>query len=315
MAKPSYGVVVGKFQVNDLHDGHRDLFDQVSSRHNRVIVFVGRDPSGISVEHPLDFAVREKMIKASYPDFLVEALPDCRDDEEWSRALDNKIAAIADYAQVTLYGGRDSFVPKYKGKHKPVELALDHRKHKISGTDIRREFADKVIEASHFRCGMIYSAANMWPVMMPCVDIAALYWSGDELELLLGRREDEDGWRFPGGHAEFSSSSYEEDAQNELFQETHVSIPAKELRYVGSMNVNDWRTRSAPDRKIRTTLFRGFATSLSASPGDDLSGEVKWFKLSQVTPGMLVEEHRPLLEMLIANLRKEGVIHARIATA
>lgn len=315
MAKPSYGVIVGRFQVNDLHDGHKDLFDQVSSRHNRVIVFVGRDPSGISVEHPLDFAAREKMIKASWPDFLVEALPDCRGDMEWSRALDKKIDAIADYAQVTLYGGRDSFVPKYKGKYKPVELALDHRKHKISGTDIRREFADKVLADVKFRSGMIYSAANMWPVMLPCVDIAALYWSGDELELLLGRRDDEEGWRFPGGHAEFTSSCYEEDAANELFQETHVSIPAKELIYVGSRNIDDWRVRSTPDRKVRTTLFRGFATSLSASPGDDLSKEVKWFKLGNVTPGLLVEEHRVLLEMLLANLRKEGLIHAATAKA
>lgn len=69
MAKPSYGVIVGRFQVNALHDGHTDLFDQVSSRHNRVIVFVGRDPAGISVEHPLDFAVRERMIKATSPGF------------------------------------------------------------------------------------------------------------------------------------------------------------------------------------------------------------------------------------------------------
>jgi bifunctional NMN adenylyltransferase/nudix hydrolase len=314
MAKPSYGVIVGRFQVNDLHDGHKDLFDQVSSRHNRVIVFVGRDPSGISVEHPLDFAAREKMIKASWPDFLVEALPDCRGDEEWSQSLDSKIAAIADYAEVTLYGGRDSFVPKYKGKYKPVELALDHRKHKISGTDIRTEFADKVLADVKFRSGMIYSAANMWPVLMACVDVAVLYWSGDELELLLGRRAGQPDWCFLGGHAELGSNSYEEDAHNEIFQEGRVSIPAKELTYIGSRNIDDWRVRSTPDRKIRTSFFRGFATSLSATAGDDIA-EVKWFKLSKVTPYTLIEEHRVLLEMLLANLRKEGSIHAATAKA
>ncbi len=43
--KPSYGVIVGRFQVNDLHDGHMELFRQVRSRHKTVVVFIGVHPT------------------------------------------------------------------------------------------------------------------------------------------------------------------------------------------------------------------------------------------------------------------------------
>ena len=50
--KPSYGICVGRFQVNDLHEGHMELFRQISARHNGVIVFVGKAPAGLTQDNP-----------------------------------------------------------------------------------------------------------------------------------------------------------------------------------------------------------------------------------------------------------------------
>src|SRR5271157_2897504 len=312
MAKPSYGVIVGRFQVNALHDGHRDLFDQVSARHNRVIVFVGRCPAGVTRDNPLDFAVRERMIKAEFPHFIVEALKDARSDEDWSRQLDAKIDAIADYAEVVLYGGRDSFVPHYIGKYKPVELALDPRKHKISGTDIRKQFSDTVLESSDFRAGMIYALAQLWPSLLPCVDIAPLHQSDGKLELLLGRKPGEKKFRFIGGHAEAGSGCYEKDATRELYEEAHANCG--ELTYVGSTNIDDWRYAGVAEKKIRTILYRGFTMSLSATPGDDIE-EVRWFDVKKLKLSDVVEEHASLLMTLVFDLKQKGLLHAETIQA
>jgi bifunctional NMN adenylyltransferase/nudix hydrolase len=196
--KPSYGVIVGRFQVNALHDGHKDLFDQVLARHKRVIVFVGVQPAGMTKDSPLDFATREAMIKADYPTFMVQPLEDCKDDQVWSDKLDAKIGEVCNYADVTLYGGRDSFVPHYHGNHKPVELALDPRKHKISGTEIRNAISNEVLGSPDFRAGIIYAMSQLWPVLWPCVDIAIL--NSDKTEVLLGRKPGEKQFRFIGGH-------------------------------------------------------------------------------------------------------------------
>src|SRR5271157_2869634 len=162
MAKPSYGVIVGRFQVNALHDGHKALFDAVFARHNRVIVFVGTSPAGTTQDHPLDFTVREAMLKAAYPTetfpgLTVHPLEDCRSDDEWSEKLDKKIDEIVKFGEITLYGGRDSFVPHYKGKYKPVELTLPPKIAAIKGTDIRREISNTVIASADFRAGIIYA--------------------------------------------------------------------------------------------------------------------------------------------------------------
>lgn len=312
----SYGVIVGRFQVNALHDGHRDLFDQVAARHPSVIVFVGVNPQGLSKDHPLNFEAREKMIKAEFPDFTVLPLDDMRTDDEWSAQLDTEIGKVVKGIRpVTLYGGRDSFVPHYTGKHKPVELALDPRKHAISGTDIRRQFSEKVIQSNDFRAGMIYAMAQNYPVPLTCVDIAALYQSENALEVLVVKRSYESKWRFPGGHAELKGDSFEEDARRELYEETHSNVGG--LTYVGSCAINDWRCSATPDRKIRTILYRGFASSLSATPGDDIAGgQVRWVDITKLKGSDFMPEHVVLFNLLYLELREKGYIkHADTVSA
>lgn len=292
---PSYGVIVGRFQVNELHDGHMELFRQVAARHNGVIVFVGDHPAGLSKNHPLDFEVRRRMIEARFPSFIVRKLSDTRDDASWSKNLDKAIGeAVTGPATFVLYGGRDSFVPHYDGKYKPVELALPVETQKISGTMIRDRFATEIISSSDFRAGMIYALAHQYPVVYPTVDIAI--FTTDYSEILLGRKpsDPKNLYRFIGGFAEKVRPTYEQDARTEVYEETNLD--ANEMEYIGSAVIPDWRM-NVPDKAIKTTFFATTTMSMGATAGDDIE-EVKWFKMSELTAAHIVDTHQILFAIL-----------------
>ncbi len=290
--KEGYGVIVGRFQVNDLHDGHMELFRQVRARHDGVIVFVGKHPAGLTKDNPLDFPTRKAMIQAKFPEFTVVSLPDVKTDEEWSAVLDAKIAEVIDGKQdITLYGGRDSFVPHYSGRHKPVELALPVETTKVSGTDIRAEFANKVIESPEFRAGMIYAANHLWPVSLATVDIAI--FNDDYSEVLLGRKPSEKRFRFIGGHAEVGKT-YEQIARQECLEEAGLDVNGME--YIDSAVIPDWRYR-LQDRGVTTAFFATTTMSMGAVAGDDIE-EVRWFKASELGIADIVDTHHALLPLM-----------------
>ena len=302
----SYGVIVGRFQVNDLHDGHMELFRQVKARHNGVVVFVGSHPAGLTRENPLNFEVRKRMIEAKFPDFIVRELRDTRNDEMWSRDLDNAISTVVEGpAHFVLYGGRDSFVPHYTGKFKPVELTLSIESQKVSGTQIREEYSTKVIESSDFRAGMIFAAAHLWPVLLATVDIAI--FTTDYKQICLGRKETDpkERFRFIGGHAEKKQASYEADAKKETYEETTLD-PVTKMEYIGSANIPDWRY-STPDRGVRTAFFATTVMSQAATAKDDIV-EVRWFKTEQLLAWDVVDTHQPLFILLQAFLKEKGII-------
>jgi bifunctional NMN adenylyltransferase/nudix hydrolase len=297
--KPSYGVIVGRFQVNDLHDGHMELFRQVKARHNGVIVFVGSHPAGLSKNHPLNFEVRRRMIQAKFPDFIVRELKDTRDDISWSKALDAAITSAVEGqdADFVLYGGRDSFVPHYSGKFKPVELILPLELAKIKGTDIRDRFATEVIESSDFRAGMIYASAHQYAVVYPTVDVAI--FTTDYSEMLMGRKptDPKNMWRFIGGFAEKGEdrSTYESGARTEALEEAHADT--NEMEYIGSAVIPDWRMAGLPDKGIKTVFFATTVMSMGVSAGDDIE-EVRWFKTAEMDKISVVDTHKVLFALL-----------------
>lgn len=290
--KPSYGVIVGRFQVTDLHEGHMELFRQVRARHKTIVVFVGVAPAGLTQDHPLDYPTRKAMIQAKFPDFIVLPLRDTKDDDSWSDQLDYALTGVADFGDITLYGGRDSFVPHYTGKFKPVELTLMPEIAKIKGTDNRREFSNTVVESSDFRKGMVYAAHHLWPVLLPTVDIAI--FNSDYTELLLGRKAGEKKFRFIGGHAEKKHGNYETGARAETMEEAGLDPNAME--YIGSTVIPDWRYNTA-DRGVMTAFFATTTMSMGAKAGDDIE-EVKWFKVNRLTAGDIVDTHQVLYVLL-----------------
>lgn len=302
-AHPDVGVLVGRFQVHDLHEGHRDLIQFVRSRHEKVIIFLGTSPLDASSNNPLDYEARRQMIQTEFPDVNVVYVPDHPSDDAWSKNLDKQIGVLVTPNQsVVLYGGRDSFIEHYSGKFPTEELLQDKF---LSGTEVRRDIARSSTKASpEFRAGVIWATQARYPTAFQAVDVAVMRPNthGDSgPQVLLGRKSTDKLFRFPGGFSDPRSPSLEADARREVAEETGVTIEG--LQYVGSTVVDDWRYKYEPDC-IKTVLFVAAYVHGRPEPSDDLDAEVRWFAIRDLTDKDIVPVHRPLLDMLTKYLQK-----------
>lgn len=295
------GVVVGRFQVPELHRAHRELIEAVVQRHDKVIIFLGLSPLRVTRENPLDFEARKQMILDEFPKAIVLYCKDQKLDEVWSRKLDEQIGDVITPNQtVVIYGGRDSFIEHYSGRFPTRELEQDYW---VSGKETRQAVSKRSVKASpEFRAGVVWAAYSGFPTCYPTVDVAI--WDGRDQRILLGRKENEPLFRLIGGFADPRSESYEHDARREVMEEAGVEIGNPV--YVGSAIIDDWRYRKETDC-IKTLLFLAPYVYGRPTPGDDIH-ELKWFELGDpnLDAAYVVQEHRPLMAMLRDYLTTNG---------
>lgn len=286
------GIIVGRFQVHELHEAHKQLIDSVIEAHDSVLIFIGLSPVRGTTTDPLDFSARKRMFQEEYPDLNIYYIEDQWSDEVWSSNLDREIKKwTKPHQSVVLYGSRDSFIPHYHGKYPTRELDSDIY---ISGTEIRRRIANNFIPTKDYRAGVIAASFDRFPGCYTTVDIAIIDWTKNNI--LLVKKPQEDKLRFPGGFSSPESDSFEEDARREVYEETDVQ--ADNYVYIGSKHIDDWRYRNKKD-KIKTILF--VATYLYGRPrGQDDVELAKWVPLDELFSGQVqvVHEHEPLVEML-----------------
>lgn len=291
------GVIVGRFQVHQLHDGHLDLIEHVVKRHRRVVIFLGLSPVKGTRSNPLDFESRKQMILQRFRGVTVLYAKDQPDDRTWSQILDTMIEdTLRPGQKAVLYGGRDGFTSRYTGKF-PTEVL--EAKRIVSGSEIRKELASYPRDCPNFRAGAIWSAFNRYPTAFPTVDVAVV----DGTKLLLGKKTEDSKLRFIGGFVSPEDLSLEDAALREVFEEAG-GIEISELTYIGSARIDDWRYRSESD-KIMTTLFKADFVFGRAVGGDDLA-EVRWVELEKLSrtdlKHMIVETHWPLVDLLCDHL-------------
>ncbi len=148
------GVLIGRFQVPELHAAHKELIDKVGSWHKKVLVVLGCTPSLGTRRNPLDFQARKLMINHHYPDLPVIPLMDHPDDGEWSRELDRRIREVYPVGSVTLYGGRDSFIPYYHGQF-PCQEIEPSAYMSASGTVERKNASLEIRGSQDWRAGVV----------------------------------------------------------------------------------------------------------------------------------------------------------------
>lgn len=290
------GVIVGRFQVHELHEAHRLLIKHVTEQHDKVIIILGLSPLLLTLSNPLDFESRKQMILSTFPNVTVLYAKDVPDDKAWSRRLDSQVADLLTPSQTAvLYGGRDGFISHYSG-HFPTRELVSEVVH--SGTSVRRSITQGGARANpEFRAGVVWASAARYPTAFQTVDVAVFH--GDKV--LLGRKEHERKFRLIGGFSDPGSPSLEADARREVQEEANIAITDPE--YVGSTLVDDWRYRGERD-KIKTALFVADMFSGRPEPGDDID-EVRWFDFADLTKATVVAEHLPLIEMLKAHLGRD----------
>ncbi|MHA2064742.1 MAG: NUDIX domain-containing protein [Candidatus Thorarchaeota archaeon] len=292
------GVIIGRFQVPTLHDGHIELIDFVKSRHQKVLILVGSTPGILVTRHdPLDYHTRMLMIKEVYPAISVLPVHDMPSDRDWSRVVDQKIAETFSIGTPLLYGSRDGFIPHYEGKHQTVELS---NKIRMSGTKVRKECSNEVRLHEEFRRGVIYAAFNKYPAVYSVVDVAAM--QGDSIALGRKKNDPKNTWRFPGGFADPTDDNLLRVAQREAREELG-DVELADWNYVGSTRIDDWRYKSQVD-SLMSTVFIAKHVWGNLHAGDDLF-EAKWFDLKNFNENLLLKQHLPILRMVKKHLNLE----------
>lgn len=295
--KYDVGVIIGRFQIHKLHSEHIKLIDYVLERHDKVIMFLGVSPALCTRKNPLDFLARKAMIEETYSNRIsfIAPLNDMRRDSDWAKQVDSKVRDVIPMGSVVLYGSKDSFIPYYEphGKFDTCELEPDNF---ISATDVREEIKNKVLMSEEFRAGMVYSANSTFPHNFATVDVAIF---DDDGKLLIGRKPNENKFRFCGGFSDVTDTSYEHTAKREGKEES--SLEVGDIRYVCSKKVDDWRYRGIEDRGVMTILYRAKKIFGSAIPNDDIE-EVKWVHPDDLRDDELVKEHQYLMKSLRVQL-------------
>lgn len=138
MKKRKLGIIIGRFQVPELHEGHKHLIESVIRENDDVLILVGTSRTdGNNERNPFSYAERRDIIHKSYNfrTLSVKILLDRETNWEWSQSIDKLQKRYPD-CKITLYGSRDSFRKDYLGilPYKHVEEIPD-----VSGTKVREE--------------------------------------------------------------------------------------------------------------------------------------------------------------------------------
>lgn len=295
----SIGVVVARFQIPDLHDGHRYLIDTVKAKHGIVLVVLGCNETRLTKRNPLDFETRKRMLQSVYPEILVMSLNDHPSDACWSANLDALIDTVLSEAglggRACLYGSRDSFLRVYSGRHEAVEIPP---KGNISGTTIRDDLGRVPRDSSDFRAGVIYAAHQKYPTSFQVVDIAVYKPDCRKVLLVKKSRYGDDLW-FPGGFVDPSDESLEMAAKRELREELGAFETAG-MRYVASARIHDWRYRGEEDA-ILTAFFTTSYVFGRIEPNDDVDGAV-WVEHAALE-SVIHSDHKKLVALFRESTR------------
>ena len=154
------GVIIARFQVAELHDGHKYLIRKVIEKCEHLIILLGckKEPDEKNI---LSFAVRsgmlEEWIETSFPGLSWRVLPihDHREDNAmWSYNVDDAIVdgALGRVEEVMLYGSRDSFHSYYTGRFPYEEIPPLEG---YSGTEERNKYTENCNDVD-FRKGIVH---------------------------------------------------------------------------------------------------------------------------------------------------------------
>lgn len=285
------GTIIGRFQVYELHAGHRHLIDWAIRESDELVILLGTSEVKTTVRNPLSFELRKEMILEIYPGAQVLEIKDNPSNEVWSKNVDSILEKNFPESKFRLFGSRDSFSESYSGK---FSVTLVPELPEISGTQIRNgEIVPKCRES--FRKGIIHAQKGRFPTSFQTVDIGLVNW--EKREILLGRKRDDipGQWRLPGGFVDPADESLESAASRELSEEVG-NVLTHELKYVGSFRIDDHRYRGEQD-KVLTALFLTYHLGGTPVASDDLA-EIRWFPIDSDI-NLVIKTHQKIFQAIV----------------
>lgn len=185
--KKQIAVIVGRFQVPYLTQGHIWLLQTAFSDYDKVVVFIGDTkilPGGykrMDSHDPYPYDLRAKMVS----DFIKEYTSPHKQDKllgihrfedvgnlpVWNKKLDDFLDTInpdSENYEVVMVGSRDSFATRYSGKNKINVLSIPEDSHlgHVSGTAIREKTFEQLsstlsLKGKEFREGILWAIMEM----------------------------------------------------------------------------------------------------------------------------------------------------------
>lgn len=130
------GIIIGRFQVPYLHEGHKHLIKTAMQMCDEVVIFLGCR-IGRDERNPYGIPHRMKILREVFPNIHITPIFDRTTDAHWSLQIDMTAAKFKD---PVLIHSRDSFASHYKGSLKLIEVA---ELPGYSGTKLRNESSSK----------------------------------------------------------------------------------------------------------------------------------------------------------------------------
>lgn len=299
-------VIVGRFQVPRLTEGHEDLIDYAAKLAPKLFVVLGSPQEGVQRESdPLPESYRRALIenysKRKGYDVIIGQIQDIPgSNEAWSALLDQLIGTVARGSRnVVLLGGRDSFLTRYTRRlYKRIEVPSSNQY--ISGTENRqRAGSGPLLPIGEMGTGAVWFSQNLAPMSFPVVDMVVL--SEDEKSVLLIRKLHQGSWQFPGGFVDPKDSSLEEAAYRELSEEVG-SLELDGFTYLMSTEIDDIRYRNSKNR-ILSIVFKTRMIYGNIKAGDD-AASAQWWPLRELM-NVIHPVHSPIALKLLSIVNPE----------
>lgn len=294
-------VVIGRFQINNLHNGHQRTINEarsvLSDKGDQLVILIGVSPIWYRDRNPLSYEIRKKMIEEYHYGAIILPLYDNPSDKIWSQNLDE---VLKQFPNPTLFGSRDSFIPHYSGIY-PTKEVKEVWKIAASTKRASMKKLNQWGNNSAFRRGVIHAVENQFPTAFPTVDIAVI--DGDKI--LLGRKPGKDTWCLIGGFVDPTDDTLEDAAARELGEEVG-GIVVSPMTYLCSQKINDFRYKGSKDGIISSLFICDYISGTPVA-ADDIE-EVKWFPIKEaatISRKILTIHHAPLLIAITNHLKQQ----------
>lgn len=290
MRSKKVGVIVARFQVPDLHDGHRYTIEHVRATHERVVIVLGVSVGFLDIKkNPLGYEMRKEMIKEIYSSSIrVLPLEDCPgDDHTWSKRLDAMLRSEYPEDECVLYGSRESFLKVYSGDNPVYQIApIEHK----SGTEYREAIARSTRASSDFRAGIIHAVCNRPPTVHQEVFVAVFRPETNEVAVI----KSDSAMRFPSRFMTPDEDSFEGVAMR-IIRETYGCPEVENLSYVGSLKANGQQHHNGTDSVMRVLFYARYVFGSLWEHGNSVSAE--WIPVVGMEM-KLVNHEKPFCDML-----------------
>lgn len=240
------GILIGRFQVPEPHEGHRFLINRILERCDDLIILVGSANRARSIKNPFTFMERSSAILNSFPDkeqriWVVPLNDYLYNDSQWMADVAatiqytvNQIPKMDNNVQLTLFGhykeGNNYLKWFPQMKYENIDSDIE-----LSGTEVRRMTLSKLPQCVQDDYAYFDKEAAKF-VMYPypetlnfnCGD-AIVECLGHILLIERGAAPGAGTWALPGGHKNRNETFFD-CAIRELYEETNLRVPEKVVR-------------------------------------------------------------------------------------